>query len=272
MSRGDIAVQLATRGWPIFPCKPNSKAPATRSGFYAATTDLVDVRRYWRNIDYNIGLYTGKANLVVIDLDLKPEHGLPGISVWLEMCAGHGYDEWEQSYNVNSPGGGLHIYFTVPDGFWYPPSTSTSGRIGDNIDVRSSGSYVLVAGSVIDGVEYEHWGGDEPLPLPDWLGVMIDRPPPDVEWMNRQHDRDVRSDPAGWSRAFLGIIGRFETEATANVDRNSYFYWAVRAVGDHFWNDDFKEACVADLRDVARGLGLGDREIQDSERSARRRW
>lgn len=249
--------------------RENSKEPATRSGVYAMKTpDLVQARGWWRTTNWNIGIWTGGSRLVVIDLDVDVEKGPPGIATWLELCAQAGYD-FEQTYCVVTPKAGLHVYFTVEDGFWYPPSVS---RVAPNIDVRASGSYVLATDSEIDGIFYESCCGDTPLPLPDWLAPLIDRPPPDMEWMNRQHDADMRSNPDGWSRAFRGISDRLEQEATAGVDRNSYLYWAVRAVGDHLWSDDFKDACVAELEDVARGLGLRDNEIRDTVRSARRRW
>ena len=271
MNRGDIAILMAAREWFPFPCHVNSKQPATRSGFYAGTNDQVTIRRYWSQKDWNIGLYTGEAHLCVIDLDVKPENGPAGISTWLELCAEHDFD-FEQTYCVVTPRGGLHVYFYVEDGFWYPPSTSKSSRIGPNIDVRSSGSYVCAVGSVIDGIEYEHCCSDQVLPLPDWLGVMIDRPPPDIEWMERKHILDVNADDNTRMRSFRGIADRLKQEAQAGVDRNSYFYWAVRAVGDHLWPETFKEACVNELRDIAIELGLPEREIRDTERSARKRW
>src|SRR5215471_12041699 len=173
MTRLARAEGYAARGWFPFPCKVNSKAPATRSGFEAGTNDLVTIRQRWRTTDYNIGIWTGAANLVVIDLDVKPEKGPPGIEAWILLCDKHGLG-YEQTYCVVTPSGGLHVYFAVEDGNWYPPSTSTSQRVGINIDVRSSGSYVLAAGSEIDGVFYEECGNNELLSLPDWLATMID--------------------------------------------------------------------------------------------------
>jgi len=33
------ALTYASRGWPVFPCKPDQKIPATRHGYRDATTD-----------------------------------------------------------------------------------------------------------------------------------------------------------------------------------------------------------------------------------------
>lgn len=269
MNRLATAEGLVARGWCIFPVREHSKEPATRSGVYAMQVpDLVQARNWWRKTNWNIGVWTGGSNLVVIDLDVDPAKGPPGISTWFELCAAADYD-FEQTYCVVTPKGGLHVYFAVEDGFWYPPSVS---RVAPNIDVRSSGSYVLSLNSEVNGVEYEHTCSDQVLSLPDWLGQLIDRPPPDMKWMNRQHDTDLRSTPDGWAVAFGGIANHLATQTQVNVDRNSCLYWAVRAVGDHLWSDDFQEACVLELEDVARGLGLNDREIRDTVRSARRRW
>lgn len=263
-----IAEGYAARGWAVFPCRIGSKQPATRSGFEAGTTDMVTVRQRWRTTDYNIGIWTGESKLVVIDLDIDPAKGPPGISTFLEICAEAEFDI-ESTYCVATPKGGLHVYFIVDDGNWYPPSVS---RVAPNIDVRSSGSYVVAAGSVVDGFEYDHCCANQPIELPRWLGIIIDRPPPDTVRFHRGHDADVRASEGGRGIAFQGIAGHLRDKSTAGVDRNSYFYWAVRAVGDHIWPADFKEACVLELQDIGHEIGLTDAEIRDSTASARRRW
>lgn len=264
MSRADLAVAYATRGWWPFPCEVGGKAPGTRSGCKAATDDLVTIRQRWRKTDWNIGITAGPSNLVIIDLDVKPENGPAGLGTF----HGLGGDS-DATYCVVTPRGGLHAYYTVADGFWYPPS---AGRVAPNIDVRAGWSYVLAAGSVVDGIEYEECGAAEPMPLPDWLGALIDRPPPDFERVERKHQADVRAGDDGRMKAWRGIRDHFEQRAQANVDRNTYFYWAVRAVGDHLWPIEFKDACVEELKDVGLGMGLTESEVTASSASARRRW
>lgn len=82
----DAALAVAGRGWPVFPLRPRSKAPALHrqdrcpeTGVCAgghvkweqrATTDPAIITRCWSHKPYNIGLATGPAGLIVIDLDM----------------------------------------------------------------------------------------------------------------------------------------------------------------------------------------------------------
>ena len=56
----DHALACAQRGWPVFPCQPGGKEPATRRGFRDATTDPELIRLLWRHMsDANVGVATG---------------------------------------------------------------------------------------------------------------------------------------------------------------------------------------------------------------------
>ena len=43
--RQDAAVRYARAGWPVFPCKPDAKEPATKHGVLDAETDARTVTR-----------------------------------------------------------------------------------------------------------------------------------------------------------------------------------------------------------------------------------
>ena len=65
------------RGWPVFPCLPNSKVPATEDGFKSATVDLAQIEAWWdENPDFNIGFVPASAGLVVLDLDIYKSGGV----------------------------------------------------------------------------------------------------------------------------------------------------------------------------------------------------
>lgn len=69
------ALDYAGRGWPVFPCKPRSKVPATIDGLKAATTDADAIRAWWaRWPAANVGVCTGPESGVVV-LDVDAQHG-----------------------------------------------------------------------------------------------------------------------------------------------------------------------------------------------------
>ncbi|MGH3303219.1 MAG: bifunctional DNA primase/polymerase, partial [Streptosporangiaceae bacterium] len=74
------ALAHAERGWPVFPCRPGSKEPATRHGFRDATTDPAQIRAWWlRWPDANLAIATGAPGPDVLDVD---HHG--------QACHGYG--------------------------------------------------------------------------------------------------------------------------------------------------------------------------------------
>ena len=68
------ALEYAKNGFYVFPLAVNSKLPAIAGGkgHNDATTDLNQIRAWWKDNEYNIGIACGsKSNLSVIDLDGK---------------------------------------------------------------------------------------------------------------------------------------------------------------------------------------------------------
>src|SRR5579859_4487703 len=67
------AMAYARRGWPVFPCQPGAKMPATRHGFRDATTDPQQIRWWWdRQPAANVAIATGAPGPDVLDVD---KHG-----------------------------------------------------------------------------------------------------------------------------------------------------------------------------------------------------
>jgi len=59
------ALVYAQRGWPVLPCQPGTKTPATRHGLHDASIDPDQIASWWRRQpDANIAIATG---LSVID-------------------------------------------------------------------------------------------------------------------------------------------------------------------------------------------------------------
>src|SRR5262245_45059019 len=69
------ALAYAALGRQVFPLQPQSKLPATRRGFYDATTNPETLRRWFcRGFPYNLAVRTGVASGVLI-LDADGEIG-----------------------------------------------------------------------------------------------------------------------------------------------------------------------------------------------------
>lgn len=63
------ALDLAECGISVFPCHQN-KAPATKNGFYDATTDKAQIRKWFSNPAFLVGVPTGPENgLFLLDVD-----------------------------------------------------------------------------------------------------------------------------------------------------------------------------------------------------------
>ncbi len=158
------ALAYARLGWPVFPLSPGTKIPlkGTR-GFEDATTDLMQIRRWWaRWPAANIGLPPGAAGMVAIDLDVKGD--VDGGKNWHELKIQHGIDDDTLTSRTPSfesapqpaPGttqdssgglpprvvvGGQHLFFKLPAG---ANLCISNRRLGPGIDVRGHKGYVVL--------------------------------------------------------------------------------------------------------------------------------
>lgn len=178
------ALWHARRGLPVFPLAPNTKAPAGKDANWRhlATTDPSQIEQWWRDAPFNIGLATGPAGLLVIDLDrLKPSDEVPpanlaagttdGRAVLDHLAAMHG--PIPRTWTVTTPSGGTHLYFRQPEALQLG---NTAGRLGWKIDTRGHGGYVVAAGSAINGDRYRHDPVRRTADLPAWIADLLSRP------------------------------------------------------------------------------------------------
>ena len=148
------ALALAAKGLKVFPLTPGAKTPATKGWQAMATTDVDTITKLWTGHDWNIGVLCGDG-LLVLDVDVK--NGKTGLE---ELAALH-LDL--DSYTVQTPSGGIHVYYTGPD---VPNSAS---RVAPGLDVRSRGGYVVGVGSVLPNGRYEHVRGTDRRSAPEKL-------------------------------------------------------------------------------------------------------
>jgi hypothetical protein len=159
------ALAYAERGLHVFPCKEKGKRPLTSNGFKAATTNREQIELWWAaRPDANIAIATGTiSGIVVLDIDGKNN----GDESMKALEAIHGG-------LPNTPevltGGGRHVWFAHPG---YTVHTN-AGTLGEGLDLRGDGGYVIVPPSIHENGRTYEWEVvhdlETPLaPLPAWL-------------------------------------------------------------------------------------------------------
>ncbi len=242
----DRALAYAAVGWPVFPCKPGVKEPATSHGFCDATTDPDKIAWWWRRQpEANVAIATGYPGPDVLDVD---QHG----------AAGNGFTALNQLKTagllepagtiVSTPSGGLHAYFTG--------SEQASGRLPrHHVDLRARGGYVLAPPSRVSGKPYLLRRDEAATGGLDWSRVVgLLEPERAFAYVSRPLSSDL-SRLVAWTAA-LGPDSH---------NRNDGLFWAAcRAAeaGDG--------AVLAELAIAARATGLADQEIRRTIASARR--
>jgi hypothetical protein len=156
------ALTLAQRGRAVFPCRPFDKRPATANGCKDATTDFDTIREWWlREPRFNIAIATGAiSGIWVIDVD-----GLDAEAELRKLERAH--DELPATVEVITARG-RHIYFKTPK----TPIRNSTSKIGQGIDVRGDGGYVLAPPSVHPSGRRYTWSvdsADEFAAPPAWL-------------------------------------------------------------------------------------------------------
>lgn len=166
------ALAYAARGWPVFPCNPETKRPLVgkdrdkdgkeipnTGGVKKATTDEAQIREWWGRWPLAlIGVAMGgRAGVWVIDFD--PRDGETVDEVEARFIAEVGALPAGPQSRTQS--GGKHVWLTMPEG----EEPRNSVKRLKNIDWRAEGGYVIAPPSVMkSGTKYE-W-----IISPDFIG------------------------------------------------------------------------------------------------------
>jgi len=130
-------------------CKSPGKHPLTTNGLTAATTDAARIRGWWRAWPRaNIGIATGPSGLVVVDVDGKD--GRAGPENWRRLVEELGPELEDTTIVDTASGSGFHVYFRAGE----HKVKSFSGALGEAIDVKAQGGYVIAPASIIAGRDY----------------------------------------------------------------------------------------------------------------------
>jgi hypothetical protein len=169
-SKLDHALALAAEGFHVFPLIPGSKLPHIDDYPNRATRDPEQIRRWWTCPvmgtlqDFNIAIsttrYQDDSALLVVDVDNKGDK--------------HGDDTVAQlkaeglvlpiTRETRTPTGGCHLFYRVD-----VPVKQGAGVLGEGVDVRSRGGYVVGPGSLTDNGGYVSANDGLVLDAPAWL-------------------------------------------------------------------------------------------------------
>lgn len=190
MTMHELALSYIRAGLPVFPCRPadeetntfdpetgeeiinKEKSPLTVNGLKGATKTERIVNVHWtRNPNAIVGIPTGEEiSAWVLDVDNKPG-GENGYDTLAELTAKYG--PLPPTAQATTANGGRHYFFN------HVPGLRNRGKLGDGLDVRGSGGFVIAAGSrMADGRAYQWVDYDGPgLPpvadAPQWLIDLI---------------------------------------------------------------------------------------------------
>ncbi|MGR8009629.1 bifunctional DNA primase/polymerase [Streptomyces hypolithicus] len=283
------ALAAAERGWPVFPLRPGDKRPAghperscPRTGRCAdghrtpeqrATLDADSITRCWQTAPYNVGIATGPANLVVVDLDIpKADEGAPppewdgmadGLDVFATLCERAGERLPTETYTVRTRCGGQHLYFTAPA---EKRLRSTADVLGWKVDTRAWGGYVVAAGSIVGGAPYEIIHDAPPAPLPAWLGDLLTPAPAPAPMPLSELSARMRNATAYSTAALRGELEKVLSAREGG--RNRAVYFAAYALARLVRTDDLTEAEVSsELASAGVSLGLSVSECRTAIRS-----
>lgn len=257
----ELALSYTEQGWPVFPTRSKAeehidphtgeivtlgeKTPYPSNGFKSATKFRRIIERWWSDWpDAAVGLPTGAATgFFALDIDNKPG-GANGFD-WLdEMQAEHG--PLPTTARVVSPNGGMHIYFK------YVVGTRNRGALGNGVDIRSEGGYVLSAGSTMsDGRQYK-WA-DEVRDIADAPAWLLDLLLPKSAPTHSSYT------PSATNHAYVDSAVDRELADLASEpmgNRNNALNDAAFSLGQWVGGGHLSESSArAMLQDVARGWG-----------------
>ena len=153
-------VELARRGFAVFPCKPRGKPPLTASGYKDSSRDEAQIRAWWQDWPAaNVGIDCGSSDILVLDVDgTEGEASLADIGVALEA-----------GIEV-STGKGRHLYFQA-NGKTYKNAVA----IKPGLDIRCAGGSVIAPPSIHEsGREYAFTTDAELSAIPAWLEELLE--------------------------------------------------------------------------------------------------
>lgn len=233
----DHAIAYARAKFRVLPLLPGQKVPATRHGKDDATTDLDVIRAWWaRNSQYNIGIRPNPGD-VVLDIDVRNGGTLESLGVL------------PSTWTAATGGGGYHL--------WFRCSGRMRGKLDrlPGIDLKTETGYLVAPPSVHPSGARYCWINDEPIvPMPGHLRGLARIPVGNT--LPRRTVGRTSGDP---------LIRSVENAVPGQ--RNHLLFWA--ACRAH--HEGSHPVVLDGIRTAAIGIGLTEREVDATMRSAARK-
>lgn len=271
------ALAYARNGWPVFPCRL-TKQPWTQHGFKDPTTDEGKIREWWgRYPNASIGVPTGHAiGAWVLDVDLpdgpesldeiESQHG--PLAITLEQVTGSG---------------GRHLFFAEIPG---DKIQNSAKIIGQGLDVRGDGGYVIVAPSSHPSGNRYQWKtpsrngegetcGGMIMPPPPWLLDLVKHEKPPVKKaIHKMGRKQTRTNPAAL-HPYIQSALKNEIEKVAHAPegtRNTTLNNAALKLGHYVGSGELDQQTVEDeLLAAALRAGLCESEAKKTIESGIRK-
>ena len=164
------ALALAAKGFRVFPIAAGAKYPPLLNGWpLKATSDPEVVAMYWLPLpEANIGIHC--EGMAVVDVDVN-KGGTDSLE-FLRMT-----QDLPVTLTTYTPTGGRHLFYRLPEGHKGVPNSV--GQLGEGLDVRSTGGYVVAPGSTVPAGEYTWEHPDVAIAdAPEWLVLKLGSPVP----------------------------------------------------------------------------------------------
>jgi hypothetical protein len=190
------ALNYADLKWKVFPvhsvkdgscsckagkhCTNKGKHPITAHGFKDGSMYKKRINRWWTDHpEANIGIWTGpESGIWVLDVDIDHDNGKLGDDSLEQLEDIH--ECLPATVEAITGGGGRHLFFKYPSNQVIKSGTNV---IGENLDIRGVGGYVIVEpSSHQSGGNYVWEGSSDPLAgakvvdAPEWLINLIITP------------------------------------------------------------------------------------------------
>lgn len=232
----NAALDLVQFGWKVFPLRAWAKEPLISKddggrGCHDATDDADMIAEWGRRFpNANIGIATGEpSGFLVVDFD--PRNGSEETIAMLAAKK----QTFPPTIEVRTWSGGMHLYFA-----WRPGIINSKSKLGKGIDVKTTGGYVVGAGSRVrqDGTSGVYgWVrsplGDQIPCLPQWAVEVLKPKPQPIAPRSINAPKDISA------------LVRFVAHSRPGQRNNSLYWAACRAAEAGILTSTAKSAFIS---------------------------